>query len=112
MAYADSIYIDMHKHYVVPLKKEQFRVSNDKQKNVWDQVHSSTIRKKLDATKPEFKVLISCILIANTTPNQQVQSSTSVRLAMVLWMCIQHMKVRLLYTNIGILAALNNCPAN
>jgi hypothetical protein len=31
-AYADSIYIDMHKHYVVPLKKKQFRVSNDKQK--------------------------------------------------------------------------------
>jgi hypothetical protein len=77
-----------------------------------DRVHSSTIRKRLDATKPEFKVLISCILVANTTPNQQVQSSTSVRLAMTLWMCIQHMKVRLLYTNIGILDALKNYPAN
>jgi hypothetical protein len=122
-AYADNIYIDMHKHYVVPLKKKQFRVSK---KNLWDQVHSSTIRKKLDATKPEFKVLISCILVANTTPNQQVQSSTSIRLAMALWMCIKHMKVRLLYTNIEILAALKivlqieacslccpkNCPVN
>jgi hypothetical protein len=53
-------------------------------KMLWDQVHSSTIRKKLDATQPEFKVLISCILAANTTPNQQVQSLTSVRLAMAL----------------------------
>jgi hypothetical protein len=81
-------------------------------KMLWDQVHSSTIRKKLDATKPEFKVLISCILVANTTLNQQVQYSTSVRIAMALWMRIQHMKVRLLYTNIGILAALKNCLAN
>jgi hypothetical protein len=69
-------------------------------------------KKKLDVTKPKFKVLISCILVANTTPNRQVQSSTSVRLAMALWMCIQHMKVRLLYTNIGILAPLKTCPAN
>jgi hypothetical protein len=81
-------------------------------KMLWDQVHSTTIRKKLDVTKPEFKVLISCILVANTTPNQQVQSSTSVSLTMALWMCIQPMKVRLLYTNIGILAALKNCPGN
>jgi hypothetical protein len=81
-------------------------------KMLCDQVHSSTIRKKLDATKLEFKVLISCILVANTTPNQQVQSSTSVRLAMALWMCIQHVMVRLLYTNREILAALKNCPAN
>jgi hypothetical protein len=34
MTYADNIYIDMHKHYVVPLKKKQFRVSNDKKKIV------------------------------------------------------------------------------
>jgi hypothetical protein len=102
----------MHKHYVIPLKKKQFRVSNDQQKMLWDQVHSTTIRKKFDGTKLEFKVLISCILVANTTPNQKVQSSTLVRLAMALWMCIQHMKVRLLYTNIGILAALKNCLIN
>jgi uncharacterized membrane protein len=31
-----SIYIDMHKHYVVPLKKKQARVSNDKQKNCYE----------------------------------------------------------------------------
>jgi hypothetical protein len=81
-------------------------------KILWDQVHSAIIRKKLDATKPEFKVQMSRILVANTTPNQQVHSSTSIWLAMALWMCIQHMKVRLLYTNIGILAALKNCPTN
>jgi hypothetical protein len=62
----------------------------------------------LDVTKPEFKVLISCILVTNTIPNQQ----TSVRVAMPLWMCIQHVKVRLLYTNREIFAALKNCPAN
>jgi hypothetical protein len=65
-------------------------------------------KKKLDATKPEFKVLISCIIVANTTPNQQ----TSVRLAMPLLMCIQHVKVWLLYTNREILVTLKNCPAN
>jgi hypothetical protein len=31
---------------------------------------------------------------------------------MALWMCIQHVMVRLLYTNREILAALKNCPAN
>jgi hypothetical protein len=56
---------------------------------VVNQVQSLTIRKKMDATKLEFKVIISCILVSNTTPNQQ----TSVRLAMPLWMCIQHLKV-------------------
>jgi hypothetical protein len=42
---------------------------------LWDQVQSSTIRKKLDATKPEFKVIISSILVANTTPNQQTSGA-------------------------------------
>jgi hypothetical protein len=31
---------------------------------------------------------------------------------MALWMCIQHVKVKLLYTNREILAAPKNCPAN
>jgi hypothetical protein len=62
----------------------------------------------LDAIKSEFKVLISCILVANTTPNQQ----TTVRLAMPLWMCIQHVKVRLLYTNRETLVVLKNYPTN
>jgi hypothetical protein len=37
----------MHKHYVVPLKKKQVRVSNDKKKNVMGSSSILNIKKKI-----------------------------------------------------------------